>query len=119
MKNVPLVKTIEKLFLKKRSESKNQVGQKLQSHLINSNPRNFWKCWNGCLKKSNCPKNLIANGLCEDPDIADYLAEEFKRTCTPNDVKKHEEFKLKYLTRKADTNKVSENVQMRWRANCK
>lgn len=70
-------------IFKKKSESKNQVGEKLQRNLINSNSRKFWKCWNGCFKKSNCAQNISVNGLCEDSAIANYLAEEFKRTCTP------------------------------------
>jgi len=105
-------KKYRKAIFNKKSESKNYVGQKLQQNLINSNPRNFWKCWNGCFKKSNYAQNLNVNGLSEDSAIADYLSEEFRQTCTPHDVKKHEEFKLKYLTQKADNINVSENIQI-------
>src|SRR5690349_21342753 len=76
-------------IFKKRSDSKNHVGEKLQKNLINSNSKNFWKCWNGCFKKSKCTQSLNVNGLREDSDIANYLAEEFERTCTPHDVRKH------------------------------
>ena len=99
-------------IFKKRTASKNHIGEKLQKNLFNANSRKFWKCWNGCFKKSNCKQNINVNGLSEDLAIADYLAEEFKRTCTPHDLKKHEEFKCKYLSRKTHINTPSKCVQI-------
>jgi hypothetical protein len=96
---------------KRKSESKNYIGEKLQNNLVNSNSRNFLKCWNGCFKKLNCAQNQNVNGLSEDSAIANYLAEEFKQTCTPHDLKKHEEFKLRYLSRKAEIVNFSEHAQ--------
>ena len=84
----------------------------MQRNLINSNSRNFWKCWNGCFKKSNGAQNLNVNGLCDDSAIANYLAEEFKRTCTPHDIRKHEEFKFKYISKKAEKTDLSEHLQI-------
>ena len=89
-------------LFRRKTESKNHVGEKLQNNLIKSNPKQFWKFWNGCFKKAKASESLKVNGLCDKLDIADYLADEFASTCTPNDEKLHADFKRKYLLQKTD-----------------
>lgn len=96
-------------IFRKKEQSRNYVGEKLQNKLINTNPKNFWKYWKDCFKKVKATENVKVNELSEDSDIANYLAEEFERTCTPNNVEMHNKFKTKYLSQKqSQTNTVNQ-----------
>src|SRR5688572_4032317 len=56
--------------------------------------------------------HINVNGLRKVLYIANYIAKEFEHTCTPHDIKKREEFKLKYLSKKSDIIYSAEQLQI-------
>jgi hypothetical protein len=85
---------------KSKEKSKNSVTNKLQKNLLNANSNKFWRCWKGYFKPGNDNKTNV-NGLKDNKDIADYLANSFQSACTPNSESKQKEFKEKYFSNKS------------------
>ena len=86
---------------KSKSKSKAFVTEKLQTNLLQSHCKKFWRLWKSSFKNNGMQNKMNINDLNDDPAIANYLASSFKSACTPNDEQKENEFRNKYFSTKA------------------
>jgi exonuclease III len=91
----------------KKIEAKNRITHKFQDILISANKNKFWKVWKKAFNHSNKVQNIKINDLSDKADIANLLAANFQKTCTPNNNTFETEFKCKYQHNK---NKYDNNV---------
>ena len=85
---------------KKKNEANKLVTEKLQNSLLKTNKNKFWRLWKSNFKQTRNNDDLIVNNLNDNNSVANYLAENFKSACTPNDKNKDIEFRNKYFYRK-------------------
>ena len=97
-------KKYKKEIFTKKQESIKKVSSKLQNSLSCTKKNNFWKVWKSNFKTKDFSNGLNINDLQGDKNIADYLAANFTRTCTPNDINKDFEFKSTYFDTKQKYN---------------
>jgi hypothetical protein len=93
-------KAYKKMIFQCKENSKNSVSDKLQQHLVNSNPNKFCRCWKGVFDRAK-NFNLEVNDLKNYDDIANCFAKSFKEACTPNNELKHLDFKKLYFANKS------------------
>jgi len=75
----------------------NAISDKMQNDLLGCRKQKFWKFWKSYFNSKSNTNKMTVNKCNNDQDIANCLATGFKDACTPNDQKKHEEFKNEYL----------------------
>jgi len=92
-----------KFIHSKKQESSKSVSNKLQNSLLQTNGKKFWRLWKSNFKSSNnrCGQNV--NDLKDDKSIANYLAENFRLACTPNDKDKDNQFRKRYFDKKSSS----------------
>ena len=83
----------KKAIHKTKTESEKGISIKLQNKLLKANKKKFWRSWQSCFKNKIHNNNLTVGGLSDTIDIANYLASNFKQTCTPNSNYHQNKFK--------------------------
>ena len=77
-------KTFKKLAQKTKKGSQTKVSKNLLNSLEQNNNSKFWRLWNSNFKSKNATDNFKFKGKSNAKDTANYLAENFKETCSPN-----------------------------------
>lgn len=93
-------KSYKKSIFNVRKTSEKVITDKLQNNLLNTNKNKFWRCWKGCFNNKNTVENINVDGLSNNLEIANHLASNFKKACTPNSDLYQQKFKEKYFSNK-------------------
>jgi len=87
-----------------KQESKNLISSNLQNALEAADRNKFWRIWGVNFK--NKERVTLVNGITNSELIANYLADNFRIACLPNDPSKNTMFMSEYLA----TSEHDENV---------
>ena len=103
-------KNYRKLINEKKVNFQGKISTNLKRSLYASSSKTFWRIWNTNFHASKLSKKHNVNNLKTNTEIANYLANNFRETCTPNNEKLSSKFRSDYFAQKLNYSN-SDNIK--------